>query len=48
LTATTTGYDLIFGGRAGDPPVRRSLSGAEVERLLANEGAGMFGAERLS
>jgi precorrin-3B synthase len=48
LTATATGYDLILGGRAGDPPVRRSLSGAEIEPLLANEGARMFVAERLS
>jgi len=48
LTATATGYDLILGGRAGDPPVRRSLSGAEVEGFLANEGAGMFAAEKLS
>jgi precorrin-3B synthase len=48
LTATATGYDLILGGRAGDPPVRRSLSGAEIEPLLANEGARMFLAERLS
>jgi precorrin-3B synthase len=48
LTATATGYDLILGARAGDPPVRRSLSGAEVAQLLADEGAGMFVAERLS
>jgi precorrin-3B synthase len=48
LTATATGYDLILGGRAGDPPVRRNLSGAEVEQLLADEGARMFAAERLS
>ena len=48
LTATATGYDLILGGRAGDPPVRRNLSGAEIEPLLANEGARMFLAERLS
>jgi precorrin-3B synthase len=47
LTATATGYDLILGGRAGDPPARRGLSGAEVMQLLANEGAGMFAAERL-
>jgi len=28
--------------------VRRSLSGADVEQFLANEGARMFAAERLS
>ena len=44
LTATATGYDLIIAGRAGDPPARRGLSGAEVAELLANEGALMFGA----
>jgi precorrin-3B synthase len=48
LTATATGYDLILGGRAGDPPVRRGLPDAEVEQLLANEGAEMFATERLS
>jgi precorrin-3B synthase len=48
LTATATGYDLILGARAGDPAVRRSLSGPEVERLLANEGARTFGVERPS
>jgi precorrin-3B synthase len=48
LTATATGYDLILGARAGDPPVRRGLSGAEIEQRLANEGARMFAAERLS
>jgi precorrin-3B synthase len=48
LTASATGYDLILGARAGDPPVRHSLSGADVEQLLANEGARMFAAERLS
>jgi precorrin-3B synthase len=48
LTATATGYDLILGARAGDPPVRRSLSGAEVAQLLADQGARMFVAERLS
>jgi precorrin-3B synthase len=48
LTATATGYDLILGGRAGDPPARRSLSGAEVAQLLTDQGAGMFVAERLS
>ena len=42
LTATATGYDLVLGGRAGDPPARRGLSGAEVMQLLANEGAEMF------
>jgi precorrin-3B synthase len=47
FTATATGYDLTLGARAGDPPVR-SLSGADVEQLLANEGARMFAAERLS
>jgi precorrin-3B synthase len=47
LTATATGYDLILGGRADDSPVRFSLSGAEVEQLLADEGARMFAAEKL-
>jgi precorrin-3B synthase len=44
LTATATGYDLILGARAGDPPARRSLS---VEQFLAKDGATMFAAERL-
>ena len=48
FTATATGYDLILAGKAGDLSARRSLSGSEVERLLANEGAGMFAAERPS
>jgi precorrin-3B synthase len=48
LTATATGYDLILGGRAGDPPARRGLSDPEVAEFLANEGARMFAAERLS
>ena len=48
LTATANGYDLILGGRPGDLPVRRNLSGAEVEQLLANKGARMFAVERLS
>ena len=48
LTATATGYDLILGGRAGDPPARRGLSSAEVAHLLADEGASMFAAERPS
>jgi precorrin-3B synthase len=48
LTATATGYDLILGGRAGDPPARRGLSDPEVPEFLANEGAGLFAAERLS
>jgi precorrin-3B synthase len=47
LTATAMGYDLVLGGRTGDPPRRRSLSDAEVEQFLANEGASMFAAERL-
>ena len=42
FTATATGYDLVLGGRAGDPPARRGLSGAEVMQFLANEGAEMF------
>jgi precorrin-3B synthase len=42
LTATATGYDIVLGGRAGDPPARRGLSGAELMQLLANEGAEMF------
>jgi precorrin-3B synthase len=48
LTATAAGYDLVLGGRAGDPPARRGLSGAEVMQLLANEGVGIFAPERLS
>jgi precorrin-3B synthase len=48
FTATTTGYDLILDGRAGDPPARRGLSSAQVMQLLANEGVGMFGPERPS
>jgi precorrin-3B synthase len=44
FTATATGYDLVLGGRAGDPPTRRGLSSSEVMQLLANEGADMFGA----
>jgi precorrin-3B synthase len=42
FTATATGYDLILDGRAGDPPTRRGLSGAEVAALLGGEGANMF------
>jgi precorrin-3B synthase len=42
VTATTRGYDLILGGRAGDPPIRRSLTRAEVAQLLAHEGANPF------
>ena len=42
FTATAKGYDLIVGGRAGDPPVRRGLSRAEVAQFLAVEGGGMF------
>jgi precorrin-3B synthase len=42
FTATATGYDLVLGGRAGDPPARRGLSGAEVAQLLAGEGVNMF------
>lgn len=45
FTATATGYDLILGGRAADPPMRRNLSSAEVADLLAAEGARIFGAE---
>jgi precorrin-3B synthase len=48
LTATATGYDLILGGRAGDSPIRRGLSDAEVAQVLANEGVRMFAAERPS
>ena len=48
LTATATGYDLILAGKAGDPPARRGLSSAEVEQLLASQGARMFAAERLA
>ena len=46
LTATATGYDLSLGARAGDPPVRRSLSDAEIARLLANGGASPFAGAR--
>jgi precorrin-3B synthase len=42
VTATTKGYDLIPGGRAGDPPVQRGLTRAEVAQLLASEGANLF------
>jgi precorrin-3B synthase len=42
FTATATGYDLISGGRAGDPPMRRGLSSVEVARFLVGEGASMF------
>jgi precorrin-3B synthase len=46
VTATTRGYDLILGGRAGDPPARRGLTRAKVTQLLAHEGANPFaGAE---
>jgi len=48
LTATATGYDLVLGGSAGDPPARRGLSSSEVMQLLANKGAEMFAPERLS
>lgn len=48
FTATAAGYDLILAGQAGDSPTRRGLSGAEVMQLLANEGVGIFGPERLS
>jgi precorrin-3B synthase len=41
LTATATGYDLVLGGRAGDPPARRGLSSSEVVQLLAGEGTNM-------
>ena len=44
LTATAAGYDLILAGRAGDTPIRRGLSSAEVPALLAGEGALLFGA----
>ena len=48
FTATASGYDLILGGRAGDPPLRRGLSSAEVAQFLASEGAEVLGAERPS
>ena len=48
LIATESGYDLILAGKAGDPPVRRGLSSAAVEALLAGEGAKMFAGERPS
>jgi precorrin-3B synthase len=48
FTATTTGYDFVLGGGAGDPPTRRGLSGAEVMQFLANDGAVMFRPERPS
>src|SRR6202044_3334336 len=48
LTATATGYDLILGATAGDPPVRRDVSSAQVMQLLADAGGSMFAAERAS
>lgn len=42
VTATAKGYDLILAGRAGDRPMRRGLTSAEVARLLASEGATLF------
>jgi precorrin-3B synthase len=42
ITATAKGYDLILAGRAADPPTRRDLTRAEVEQLLAREGASLF------
>jgi len=48
LAATETGYDLIFGGGAGDPPARRGLSKAAIEELLVSEGDRMFAGERPS
>jgi precorrin-3B synthase len=48
LTATEAGYDLIFGGRAGDLPARHGLSEAEVAHLLVHEGPRMFAAGKLS
>jgi precorrin-3B synthase len=48
LTATETGYDLILAGKAGDPPVRRGLSAADIEKLLVAEGATLFAGERRS
>jgi len=48
LTATANGYDAILDGRAGDRPAQRGLSGAEVMQFLANNGAEMVAAERLS
>ena len=42
VTATAKGYDLILAGRAADPPTRRSLSSADVARLLASDGASMI------
>jgi precorrin-3B synthase len=46
VTATAKGYDLILGGGAGDPPVRRGLTRAEVARLLASEDASLFAGAR--
>jgi len=48
FTAAARGYDLVLGDRAGDPPTRCGLSDAEVMQFLANQGAEMFAAERLS
>ena len=42
VTATAKGYDLILDGGAGDPPVRRGLTRAEVAQLLAHDGASLF------
>ncbi len=48
FTATATGYDLVLGGRAGDPPARRGLSEVEVMQFLANQEAEVLAAERHS
>jgi precorrin-3B synthase len=46
LIATESGYDLVIGGRAIDPPVRRGLSSAAIEVFLTGEGAKLFEGER--
>ena len=45
LTATERGYDLIYAGRAGDPPARRGLSAASVIGLLVAEGPALVAGE---
>jgi precorrin-3B synthase len=47
LIATENGYDLVVDGKAADRPVRRGLSSAAIETLLAGEGAKLFEGERL-
>jgi precorrin-3B synthase len=46
LTATEMGYDLVLAGEAGDPPMRRGLTSAVIEALLASESAKLFAGRR--